>query len=261
MQVLCLGPGRPGTDSLRNALLVLGYDAVFHGYEGMTRVPMTHQAWVQVMRRKFDDTSSPDHTITRADFDAIIGDCEAVTDMPCVNFARELIEAFPEAKVIINTRELDAWYASYQSTFERYRGGWSGFRNRARSWFCAELYWLQRSGEYNFERFWNGDSHTTAKWRYREHVAMVKGSVQADRLLEWKVQDGWGPLCEFLGKEVPKQDFPSGNNPKGFDMRVGKLLGNCQRRADRNMLITATSVAALLIAGFRVARGFKPIHA
>lgn len=133
MQVLCLGPGRSGTESLRNALVVLGYDAVFHGYEGMMRVPTTHQAWVQLMRRKFDDTSSPDHTITRADFDAIIGDCEAVTDMPCVNFARKLVEAFPEAKVIINTREIDAWYASYQSTFERHRAGWGGFRNRARS--------------------------------------------------------------------------------------------------------------------------------
>ncbi|KAK7953993.1 hypothetical protein PG996_014879 [Apiospora saccharicola] len=163
LQVLCLGPGRSGTESLRNALLVLGYDAVFHG---------------------------SDHTIARADLDATIGDCEAVIDMPCVNFACELIEAFPEAKVVINTHELDAWYASYQLTFERYRGGWSGFRNRARSWFCAELYWLQRSGEYNFERFLNGESHATVKWRYREHVAMVKGSVQADRLLEWKIQDG-----------------------------------------------------------------------
>ncbi|KAK7966739.1 uncharacterized protein PG986_001016 [Apiospora aurea] len=96
----------PKTESLRSALLILGYDAVFHGYEGMTRVPMTHQAWVKLMRRKFDDTSSPDHTIARADFEAIIGDCEAVTDMPCVNFARKLVEAFSEAKVI-----------------ERYRGG------------------------------------------------------------------------------------------------------------------------------------------
>ncbi|KAK7935774.1 P-loop containing nucleoside triphosphate hydrolase protein [Apiospora marii] len=136
-------------------------------------------------------SSKPHHTITRADFDTIIGDCEAVTDMPCVNFARELIEAFPEAEVSINTRELDAWYTSCQSTFERYRGGWSGFHNRARSWFCAELYWLRRNGEYNFERFWDGVFHATVKWRYREHVAMVKGSVQANWLLERKVQDGW----------------------------------------------------------------------
>lgn len=91
---------------------------------------------------------------------------------------------------------------------------------------------------------------------------MVKGSVPAERLLEWEVQDGWEPLCEFLGKEVPRQDFPSSNNPKGFDMRVGRLLGSCQRRADRNMLITAASAAALLFAGIRVARMFfKSIHA
>ncbi|KAK8038168.1 hypothetical protein PG994_014935 [Apiospora phragmitis] len=89
---------------------------------------------------------------------------------------------------------------------------------------------------------------------------MVKRSVPADQLLECKIQDGWEPLCDFLG-EVLKDDFPSGNNPKGSDMRVTKLLGNSKRRADRNMLITAAFVAALLFADIRVAKGFGPVHA
>ncbi|KAK8034381.1 hypothetical protein PG993_009376 [Apiospora rasikravindrae] len=119
MPVLCLVPGRSDTESLRNALLITGYDVVFHWYEGMTRVPVTQQAWVKLMRRKFDNTSSPDHIFVRADFEAVVSDCEAVTDMSHVNFARELIVAFPEARVTVKTRVLDAWYASYQSTFER----------------------------------------------------------------------------------------------------------------------------------------------
>ena len=44
---------------------------------------------------------------------------------------------------------------------------------------------------------------------------MVRGKVPADRLLEWKVQDGWEPLCKFLGKEVPEGKFPHINTKSG----------------------------------------------
>lgn len=56
---------------------------------------------------------------------------------------------------------------------------------------------------------------------------MIRGLVPKERLLEWTVEDGWGPLCEFLGKPVPKEDepFPHVNTAAGFDgqeARIGK---------------------------------------
>jgi hypothetical protein len=32
--------------------------------------------------------------------------------------------------------------------------------------------------------------------------------------LEFKLKDGWKPLCEFLGKEVPNEPFPHVNEGK-----------------------------------------------
>ena len=29
-----------------------------------------------------------------------------------------------------------------------------------------------------------------------------------DKLLVFRSQDGWKPLCEFLGKEIPQQPYP-----------------------------------------------------
>lgn len=36
---------------------------------------------------------------------------QAVTDMPAAYFAEELIEAYPDAKVILTTRDTESWFA------------------------------------------------------------------------------------------------------------------------------------------------------
>lgn len=40
---------------------------------------------------------------------------------------------------------------------------------------------------------------------------MIRGMVPPDRLLEWSADEGWEPLCKFLGKEVPDMPFPHAN--------------------------------------------------
>ena len=43
---------------------------------------------------------------------------------------------------------------------------------------------------------------------FHEHNRRVQEEVPPDRLLVFRVQEGWGPLCEFLGCEVPDEPFP-----------------------------------------------------
>lgn len=45
---------------------------------------------------------------------------------------------------------------------------------------------------------------------------MIRGLVPKERLLEWTVEDGWEPLCEFLGKPVPDEPFPHTNTAAGW---------------------------------------------
>ena len=35
---------------------------------------------------------------------------QAVTDFPCCMFPEELLEAYPDAKVILTNRNVDKWY-------------------------------------------------------------------------------------------------------------------------------------------------------
>lgn len=52
---------------------------------------------------------------------------------------------------------------------------------------------------------------TNGKAVYREHYASVRALVPKERLLEYEVKEGWAPLCEFLGQDVPGVPFPTGN--------------------------------------------------
>ena len=54
------------------------------------------------------------------------------------------------------------------------------------------------------------------KWVYREHYDMVRGLVPEERRLEWTVEDGWEPLCNFLDKPVPNEPFPFANAASGW---------------------------------------------
>lgn len=42
----------------------------------------------------------------------------------------------------------------------------------------------------------------------------IRELVPPERRLEYKIGDGWGPLCAFLGKEVPDVPFPRLNDRK-----------------------------------------------
>ena len=48
--------------------------------------------------------------------------------------------------------------------------------------------------------------------------------MPADRLLVYDVRDGWGPLCEFLGKPVPEGELPHLNKKENFKTMLAGLM-------------------------------------
>ena len=48
---------------------------------------------------------------------------------------------------------------------------------------------------------------------YYEHIENVKKTIPNDRLLIYRVNEGWGPLCEFLDVDIPESiPFPKVND-------------------------------------------------
>lgn len=78
-------------------------------------------------------------TITRADFEGLLGHCQAVTDAPASVFAAELIAAYPEAKVVLNMRrDEEKWQESLVKTIIKANESW-GFW--VASWLDRECFW------------------------------------------------------------------------------------------------------------------------
>ena len=77
----------------------------------------------------------------------------------------------------------------------------------------------------------------------------VQALVPQDQLLVYRVGDGWGSLCEFLGHEVPDGDFPHENKAGTEDTVPGKYVkfsvfsrGNREARMSVMKILTVSSL-------------------
>jgi hypothetical protein len=62
--------------------------------------------------------------------------------------------------------------------------------------------------------YWNSDQ---AKYFFNLHKTLVTGIIPANQLLVYNFTQGWTPLCQFLGKEVPSEDVPQINKGTLFE--------------------------------------------
>lgn len=135
----------------------------------------------------------------------------ATVDFPAGAFWRELSSLFPEALVILTVREsAEAWWRSANATiFEKNRQPVSpGDPLAVSSGMIAELMSLRFTPDWN-----DRDSAMAA---YERHNDAVRKGVAAGRLLEWKPDDGWEPLCAALDLAVPPMPFPHKNSAREF---------------------------------------------
>lgn len=85
----------------------------------------------------------------------------------------------------------------------------------------------------------------------------MRALVPPENLLEYRMGEGWQPLCDFLGAPVPEgQKFPHTNDTEGF-------VDRCRRRNRAqlmNVLFRATvmsgTVAALIFSATFTVRKF-----
>lgn len=76
---------------------------------------------------------------------------------------------------------------------------------------------------------------------------MIRGLVPKERLLEWYIDDGWEPLCKFLGKPIPSGvPFPHANAVNGgWKAREEQCNKRWVDRAFLNLILGATGLVML----------------
>jgi hypothetical protein len=194
LQVIGAGWGRTGTMSVKSALERLGL-RTHHMHEVFLH-PEQSELFLAAARGD-------------ADWATIYGDYDATVDWPGAAFWRELSEAFPDAKVLLTTRDPLDWYESYVATIrEPLVAGALGT-------------WSDMVREVILEREFGGESgdreHLMAV--FLRHSDEVVAAVSSERLLVYRVSEGWEPLCTFLDVPVPDEPFPRLNDRASFAER------------------------------------------
>ena len=203
LKVLIVGVWRTGTSSLLSAFQQLGYHNTYPR-DSPNANTWNSFAYTQAWNKTIDDKFVHGKTVGREQLDELLGDCMVVSGVPCFLFLEEMIAAYPEAKVILTTRDLDAWYASILGTFE--------FISTQPIFRVASVFdsWVKaRQGYLDRVKFWGwyGSIPDYGKMIHRNHVEKVRDLKATGKIkevyLELEVGHGWEPLCDFLGVDVP----------------------------------------------------------
>ncbi|KJX95922.1 NAD dependent epimerase/dehydratase like protein [Zymoseptoria brevis] len=208
MQILILGMPRTGIISLRTALGKIGYRC-FHG-QMMDEFPELYPLWEEALRAKYYHEGEP---FGPREYNKLLGNYNVSSNFPGTLVAEDLIKAYPNAKVILTMRDVDAWLESMKNSVDKaYQ--WRSFEWLA-PWEPEVIgpWWKYHSFQHQLRRRIAPRGERQA---FLDHYAGVKSLVPPGRLLHYNIGDGWEPLCRFLDLPKPDCPFPHVNNSEQF---------------------------------------------
>ena len=207
LSVIGAGWGRTGTLSLKLALERLGFGPCYHMLEVFGR-PDDIPLWERATDGEV------------VDWDALFAGYRSAVDWPACAFWRELVAYYPEAKVILTERDAAGWYRSAMDTILPTVTGTPPADNPVR---VAHMRMVVRLV---VERELGGriEDRDEVIRRFALHGAAVREALPAERLLVYRCEQGWEPLCRFLGVAVPNEPFPRTNSTDEFRQRVAALM-------------------------------------
>jgi hypothetical protein len=148
-----------------------------------------------------------------ADWDAVFWGFGAALDFPASLFYDDLMDAFPDAPVLLSTRhDADAWWSSMSATVVPAISRVIDAPPPLEKMIFESL-------AVRFTPDWSDPE--AAKAAYGRHNQAVRDRVPPDRLIEWQPGDGWAPLCAALDVDEPAEPFPNVNTTAEFRAQTG----------------------------------------
>jgi hypothetical protein len=200
LRVVGAGLGRTGTNTLKGALEQLLGGTCHH-----MREVFAHPDEIEVWRDAALGTM-PDWTTFLVGYTAQV-------DWPGASFYRELADAFPDAIVLLSLRDPDEWFRSANNTI---------FTPIGRDVPEGEDAWHDMIQAVFRARFCTDFGDPVAmKQAFVRHNDEVRDTIPRDRLVEWRVDDGWAPICDALGVATPAGPLPVTNTTADFRQMAG----------------------------------------
>ncbi len=213
MRVIGAGLPRTATTTQMIALEKLGFAPCYHMRNVLMDLEKELPLWEAVLDGK-------------PDWKAIFGDAQSTVDWPAGRFYKELMEVYPEAKVLLSVRSAEGWVKSMRETVWGFFFADSPMRHLSCARGSVDPLW-QRYIDLMMRINWDEQTgsmvpveDTYSDEGFEEVMRRWNGSVEAavpaEKLLVWDPKDGWEPLCDFLEVPVPDEPLPRTNDTEAF---------------------------------------------
>jgi hypothetical protein len=212
MKLIGAGLPRTATTTQMIALEMLGLPC-YHMRDMMTDTATSVPQW-----RRALEGDGP--------WDELFDGKESIVDWPGSYHWRELMDVYPDAKVLLSVRSAESWVESMHNTIAAIWFGDSLMHHVVQAryqidpvfaswldvlhdmWVKADI--MVKSGA-------DRDEMAAGMERWNQEVI---DTVPSDRLLVWNPKDGWEPLCELLDLPVPSEPLPNVNDTENFQKNL-----------------------------------------
>ena len=191
LEIIGAGFGRTGTYSLKAALERLGFGPCHHMSE-VIDTPEQVGLWSDV-------------AAGRPDFGRIFAGFRSAVDFPVAAYWQDVLAVTPGAKVILSDRDPEDWYESFSQTILPLILDKAAWPDERRAWF-------EMIDDVIVGKALGGRTDREGILAvYRANADAARALQAEGRALVFRSRDGWAPLCEFLGVEVPGEPYPKTN--------------------------------------------------
>jgi Sulfotransferase domain len=202
LRVVGAGNGRTGTHSLKVAFERLLGAPCYHMRELFEHHPEHIPAWHAAARGQMPE------------WDDLFAGYAAAVDWPAAAFWPELMEAYPDALVLLSVRDSESWWQSASNTIFPSSREYASRDEAGREWF--EMVMAMMTSRFTPDL----ENREAAIAAYEAHNQKARDTVPPSRFLEWTPSDGWDPICAALGLPVPDEPFPLTNTREEWTARL-----------------------------------------
>uniref|UniRef100_A0A7S1BC41 Sulfotransferase domain-containing protein n=1 Tax=Corethron hystrix TaxID=216773 RepID=A0A7S1BC41_9STRA len=239
IQVIGTGSGRTGTTTLHEALSILGYKT-YHVKEILTSGRTSDiDYWLNAYSKNCSDPEGLRKLFESGEY----GASAHAIHFPCLE--KMLFDLYPNARVIHTERkDAEQWHNSVSNSIciqdsKSFRimeviGFFVPTIRRVRNQIIPHLFAMVMFGSAQpievskiSKDFCLGRKEEMIA-HYHAHNARIKTTVPKKRLLViTNHKQGWEPICNFLGKEIPDVPYPHLNKRDSMFVEIlTKVIGN-----------------------------------
>ncbi|KAI0015682.1 hypothetical protein F4780DRAFT_51174 [Xylariomycetidae sp. FL0641] len=229
MQVISAGYSRTGTLTMCLALEKLLDGPIHHGGTQLVARENEHnRTWIKA----FEARDAGDHEAALKHVRKVTAGYVGITDLPGIAFLPELLELYPDAKVVLVRRDPVKWWKSlgvlmavvpaWLPVLMAPVPGWR-YIPKFINIYTRDMLKMGGTLDSNAKGI-DGLTNLGGPRLLETWNEYVRSLVPKERLLEMELREGWEPLCKFLDKPIPNEPLPHANDAKAAEEYAKKVL-------------------------------------